>query len=116
MFALYAANIKIMIDRALHVAKFQALLANKNLYLPGTRDSKALYLKVDVPPNATDEQKKEILNVQDVQNHRTEICKYITNKKTYVLNIKLRMHLLSKRKIAKQTPFLPKNLYIFQLE
>lgn len=68
-----AKNIKIMIDRALHVAKFQALLANKNLYLPGTRDSKALYLKVDVPPNATDEQKKEILNVQDVQNHRTEI-------------------------------------------
>ncbi|KAL9900137.1 methenyltetrahydrofolate synthase domain-containing protein lost isoform 2-T2 [Glossina fuscipes fuscipes] len=68
-----ATNIKIMIDRALHVAKFQALLANKNLYLPGTRDSKALYLKVDVPPNATDEQKKEILNVQDVQNHRTEI-------------------------------------------
>lgn len=68
-----ATNIKIMIDRALHVAKFQALLANKNLYLPGTRDSKALYLKVDVPPNATEEQKKEILNVQDVQNHRTEI-------------------------------------------
>ncbi|XP_017477477.1 PREDICTED: methenyltetrahydrofolate synthase domain-containing protein [Rhagoletis zephyria] len=68
-----AENIKVNIDRALHSVKLQTLLAGKTLYLPGTRDSKAIYLKVDVPADATDEQKKEILNVQDIQQHRTEI-------------------------------------------
>uniref|UniRef100_A0A0K8VYT0 Methenyltetrahydrofolate synthase domain-containing protein n=1 Tax=Bactrocera latifrons TaxID=174628 RepID=A0A0K8VYT0_BACLA len=68
-----AENIKVNIDRALHSVKLETLLAGKNLYLPGTRDSKAIYLKVDVPADATDDQKKEILNVQDVQQHRTEI-------------------------------------------
>lgn len=68
-----AQNIKVNIDRALHSVKLQTLLAGKILYLPATRDSKALYLKVDVPADATDDQKKEILNVQDVQQHRTEI-------------------------------------------
>ncbi|XP_011210476.1 methenyltetrahydrofolate synthase domain-containing protein [Bactrocera dorsalis] len=68
-----AQNIKVNIDRALHSVKLETLLAGKNLYLPGTRDSKAIYLKVDVPADATDDQKKEILNVQDVQQHRTEI-------------------------------------------
>ncbi|KAM7363787.1 methenyltetrahydrofolate synthase domain-containing protein lost [Cochliomyia hominivorax] len=66
-----AKDIKVLIDRALYPAKLQTLLAGKNLYLPGTRDSKALYLKVDVPADATEEQKKEIL--QNVENHRTEI-------------------------------------------
>lgn len=70
-----AQNIKVNIDRALHGAKLQVLLANKTLYLPSTRDSKALFLKVDVAPDATEEQKKEILYVQDVAQHRTEICK-----------------------------------------
>lgn len=60
----------------MHSVKLQTLLAGKILYLPATRDSKALYLKVDVPADATDDQKKEILNVQDVQQHRTEISKY----------------------------------------
>lgn len=68
-----AQHIKVNIDRALHEAKLQVLLAGKNLYLPSTRDSKALFLKVDVQPDATEEQKKEILHVQDVQQHRIEI-------------------------------------------
>ncbi|XP_037821571.1 methenyltetrahydrofolate synthase domain-containing protein-like [Lucilia sericata] len=68
-----AKEIKILIDRALYAAKLQTLLAGKNLYLPGTSDSKALYLKVDVPADATEEQKTEILNVRNVEKHRTEI-------------------------------------------
>lgn len=68
-----AKDIKILIDRALYPAKLQTLLAGKNLYLPGTSDSKALYLKVDVPADATEEQKVEILNVRNVEKHRTEI-------------------------------------------
>uniref|UniRef100_W8BDT6 Methenyltetrahydrofolate synthase domain-containing protein n=1 Tax=Ceratitis capitata TaxID=7213 RepID=W8BDT6_CERCA len=68
-----AQHIKVNIDRALHSVKLQTLLAGKTLYLPATRDSKAAYLRVEVPADATDDQKKEILNVQDVQNHRTEI-------------------------------------------
>ena len=68
-----AQNVKVNIDRALHAIKLQTLVAGKNLYLPATRDSSALYLKVDVPADATDDQKKEILHVQDVQQHRIEI-------------------------------------------
>lgn len=68
-----AQNIKVNIDRALYWIKLETLLKGKTLYLPGTRDSSALYLKVDVPADATDEQMKEILNIQDVQQHRTEI-------------------------------------------
>lgn len=68
-----AQNIKVNIDRALHSVKLETLLAGKTLYLPATRDSKAIYLKVDVPADATDDQKKEILNVQDISQHRTEI-------------------------------------------
>lgn len=59
----------------MHAAKLQTLLAGKSLYLPCTSDSKALYLKVEVPADATDEQKSEILTVRDFQKHRTEICK-----------------------------------------
>lgn len=61
------------IDRALHDFKELALLANKSVYLPSTRDSPALCLKVDVPADATDEQKKEALRVQDIQKFRSEI-------------------------------------------
>lgn len=66
-------TIKVSIDRALQGAKLQALLDSKTLFLPGTRDSTALYLRVDVPDDATEERKKEILNVQDVQQNRTSI-------------------------------------------
>lgn len=62
-------------DRALHAAKLQTLLANKNLYLPPIRQSKALFLKVDVPADATEEQKPQSLHAQNVEKHRTEICK-----------------------------------------
>ncbi|KAH8347234.1 hypothetical protein KR059_007040 [Drosophila kikkawai] len=68
-----AQHIKVNIDRALHDFKEQALLANKSVYLPSTRDSSALCLKVDVPADATEEQKKEALRVQDIQKFRTEI-------------------------------------------
>ncbi|XP_037729054.1 methenyltetrahydrofolate synthase domain-containing protein [Drosophila subpulchrella] len=68
-----AQHIKVNIDRALHEFKEQALLADKSVYLPSTRDSAALCLKVDVPADATDEQKKEALRVQDIQKFRTEI-------------------------------------------
>lgn len=68
-----AENIKVNIDRALYWIKLETLLRGKTLFLPATRDSSALYLKVDVPANATDEQMKDILNIQDVQQHRTEI-------------------------------------------
>lgn len=61
------------IDRALHDFKELSLLANKSVYLPSTRDSPALCLKVDVPADATDEQKKEALRVQDIQKFRSEI-------------------------------------------
>lgn len=61
------------IDRALHDFKEQALLADKSVYLPSTRDSSALCLKVDVAADATEEQKKEALRVQDIQKFRTEI-------------------------------------------
>lgn len=76
-----ATNVKVNIDRALHAAKLQTLVANKNLYLPATRDSSAICLKVDVPADATEEQKKEILHVQDMQQHRTEIN--LDNKVTF---------------------------------
>lgn len=52
----------------------QTLIAGKNLYLPGTSDYKALYLKVDVPADATEEQKTEILNNRNMEK-RTEISK-----------------------------------------
>ncbi|KAH8344494.1 hypothetical protein KR084_011602 [Drosophila pseudotakahashii] len=68
-----AQHIKVNIDRALHEFKEQALLADKSVYLPSTRDSSALCLKVDVPADATEEQKKEALRVQDIQKFRTEI-------------------------------------------
>lgn len=66
-------HIKVNIDRALHDFKEQSMLANKSVYLPSTRDSPALCLKVDVPADATDEQKKEALRVQDIQKFRSEI-------------------------------------------
>ncbi|TMW49191.1 hypothetical protein DOY81_005733 [Sarcophaga bullata] len=68
-----ANDIKVQIDRALYAAKLQTILAGKNLYLPGTFDSKALFLKVEVPADATPEKKTEILNIQDFAKHRTEI-------------------------------------------
>ncbi|XP_034488985.1 methenyltetrahydrofolate synthase domain-containing protein isoform X2 [Drosophila innubila] len=68
-----AQHIKVTIDRALHDFKEQSLLANKSVYLPSTRDSSALCLKVEVPADATDEQKKESLRVQDIQKFRSEI-------------------------------------------
>ncbi|KAH8295192.1 hypothetical protein KR018_008449 [Drosophila ironensis] len=68
-----AEHIKVNIDRALHDFKEQALLADKSVYLPSTRDSSALCLKVDVPTDATEEQKKEALRVQDIQKFRSEI-------------------------------------------
>ncbi|BFF88836.1 methenyltetrahydrofolate synthase domain-containing protein [Drosophila madeirensis] len=68
-----AEHIKVNIDRALHDFKEQALLADKSVYLPSTRDSSALCLKVDVPADATEEQKKEALRVQDILKFRTEI-------------------------------------------
>lgn len=68
-----AEHVKVNIDRALHAIKLQTLVTGKTLYLPATRDSAALFLKVDVPADATEEQKKEILHVQDVQQHRTEV-------------------------------------------
>lgn len=73
---MFSEEVKVQIDRALHAAKLQTLLAGKNLYLPGTRDSKALYLKVDVPADANEEQMNEILNIQNFEQHRTEICKF----------------------------------------
>ncbi|KAH8247838.1 hypothetical protein KR038_010544 [Drosophila bunnanda] len=68
-----AQHIKINIDRALHDFKELALLADKSVYLPSTRDSSALCLKVDVAADATEEQKKEALRVQDIQKFRSEI-------------------------------------------
>ncbi|XP_030242000.1 methenyltetrahydrofolate synthase domain-containing protein isoform X1 [Drosophila navojoa] len=68
-----AQHIKVNIDRALHDFKELSLLANKSVYLPSTRDSPALCLKVDVPADATDDQKKEALRVQDIQKFRSEI-------------------------------------------
>ncbi|XP_075147703.1 methenyltetrahydrofolate synthase domain-containing protein lost [Haematobia irritans] len=68
-----AKEIKVQIDRALNGVRLQTLLAGKNLYLPSTRNSKALYLKVDVPADATDEKKNEILNVRDLNEYRSEI-------------------------------------------
>ncbi|KAL7727991.1 hypothetical protein ACLKA6_018916 [Drosophila palustris] len=68
-----AQHIKVTIDRALHDFKEQSLLADKSVYLPSTRDSSALCLKVEVPADATDEQKKESLRVQDIQKFRSEI-------------------------------------------
>jgi len=53
----------------------QALMHNKDLYLPATRDSPALYLHVDVPEGSTDEQKRQILT--DHQNNRSQISKRI---------------------------------------
>ncbi|KPU79966.1 uncharacterized protein Dana_GF18214, isoform B [Drosophila ananassae] len=69
-----AQHIKVNIDRALHDFKEKALLADKSVYLPSTRDSSALCLKVDVPADATEEQKKEALRVQDIQKFRSEIA------------------------------------------
>lgn len=68
-----ANNIKVLIDRPLYAAKLQTLLAGKNLYLPSTRESKALYLKVDVPADATEAQKTDILNGQNIEKQRIEI-------------------------------------------
>ncbi|XP_039490524.1 methenyltetrahydrofolate synthase domain-containing protein [Drosophila santomea] len=68
-----AQHIKVNIDRALHEFKELALLADKSVYLPSTRESSALCLKVDVPADATEEQKKEALRVQDIQKFRSEI-------------------------------------------
>ncbi|EDW83711.1 uncharacterized protein Dwil_GK13534 [Drosophila willistoni] len=68
-----AHHIKVNIDRALHDFKEQALLANKTVYLPSTRDSSALCFKVEVPGDAPDEQKKVALRVQELQKYRTEI-------------------------------------------
>ncbi|XP_017081716.1 methenyltetrahydrofolate synthase domain-containing protein [Drosophila eugracilis] len=68
-----AQHIKVNIDRALHEFKEQALLADKSVYLPSTRDSTALCLKVDVSADATEEQKKDALRVQDIQKFRKEI-------------------------------------------
>lgn len=58
----------------MHDFKEKALLADKSVYLPSTRDSSALCLKVDVPADATEEQKKEALRVQDIQKFRSEIA------------------------------------------
>ncbi|XP_030369736.1 uncharacterized protein LOC115620575 [Scaptodrosophila lebanonensis] len=68
-----AQHIRVNIDRALHDFKEKATLANKSVYLPSTRESSAVCLKVDVPVDATEEQKKEALRVQDIQKYRTEI-------------------------------------------
>jgi len=68
-----AHNIKVNIDRTLHAVKLQVLLANKTLYLPGMRQSTALFLKVDVPAEASEEEKNKILNIQDIDPYRTEI-------------------------------------------
>ncbi|EDW54830.1 methenyltetrahydrofolate synthase domain-containing protein [Drosophila sechellia] len=68
-----AQHIKVNIDRVLHEFKELALLAGKSVYLPSTRESSALCLKVDVPADATEEQKKEALRVQDIQKFRSEI-------------------------------------------
>ncbi|XP_013105838.2 methenyltetrahydrofolate synthase domain-containing protein [Stomoxys calcitrans] len=68
-----AKEIKVQIDRALNGARLQTLLSGKNLYLPSTRNSKAVCLKVDVPEDANDEKKKEILNVRNLDEYRTEI-------------------------------------------
>lgn len=68
-----AEHIKVNIDRVLHEFKELALLADKSVYLPSTRESSALCLKVDVPADATEEQKKEALRVQDIQKFRSEI-------------------------------------------
>lgn len=69
----FTEHIKVNIDRVLHDFKEQSLLAGKAVYLPSTRDSSALCLKVDVPADATDDQKKEALRVQDIQKFRSEI-------------------------------------------
>lgn len=76
-FFFFIDHIKVHIDRALYAAKLQTILAGKNLYLPGTFDSKALYLKVEVPADATPEKKTEILNIQDFAKHRTEFSKFL---------------------------------------
>ncbi|XP_055902290.1 methenyltetrahydrofolate synthase domain-containing protein [Eupeodes corollae] len=68
-----ANKIKVNIDRALDAVKLQVLAAGKELYLPGTRESNALYLKVECPAEATEEERKEIIHVQDIQKSRTEI-------------------------------------------
>lgn len=59
----------------------QVLVAGKKLYLPVTRDSSALFLLVDCVSDATDEQRRDVLQMQDVKKGRTEISKdcVITN-------------------------------------
>lgn len=57
-----ANHIKVQMDRVLNGVKLQAVLANKNLYLPSTSNSKALYMKVVLPADATDEQKAELVS------------------------------------------------------
>lgn len=68
-----ANKIKVNIDRALDSVKMQVLAAGKELYLPGTRESNALYLKVECPAEATEEERKSIIHVQDIQKSRTPI-------------------------------------------
>lgn len=68
-----ANKIKVNIDRALDSVKLQVLAASKELYLPGTRESNALYLKVECPADATEEERKAIIHVQDIQKSRTQI-------------------------------------------
>lgn len=72
-------EIKVEIDRALFGAKIQTLLNDKNLYLPSTRDSKALFLKVDVPEESNEKQKIDLLNAENIEKHRTEIGKLDRN-------------------------------------
>lgn len=55
-----AEHIKVNIDRVLHEFKELALLADKSVYLPSTRESSALCLKVDVLADATEEQKRRL--------------------------------------------------------
>ncbi|XP_055849180.1 methenyltetrahydrofolate synthase domain-containing protein isoform X2 [Episyrphus balteatus] len=68
-----ANKIKVNIDRALDSVKLQVLAAGKELYLPGTRESNALYLKVECPAEADAAERKAIIHVQDIQKSRTEI-------------------------------------------
>ncbi|XP_073820637.1 LOW QUALITY PROTEIN: methenyltetrahydrofolate synthase domain-containing protein-like [Musca autumnalis] len=68
-----AKEVKVQIDRVLNGAKLQTLIAGKNLYLTSIRKSKALFFKVEVPADANDEKKNEILNVRNVEEYRSEI-------------------------------------------
>lgn len=67
-----------MLVQSLHPVRSHVVSAGKNLYLPSARGSKALFWKVNVPADATEEQKADVFNNPDLEKCRTEICKFVS--------------------------------------